>query len=716
MLKKIGSKAAFIAGNLFSKKHLTKTLLVFSLIVYFVFGFIHLTKFISADEHFWLPNSGTERIQDYWNAIAEGKWKNTRINDKPGITLAYTSGLALLFEDDLESQIVYDEKKGSVKIFDPEKTESINFSFRLPILLISGFFSLFFFWIIRKLTGNEWTALFSATLILLSPILLGMSQIVNPDSLFWIFSVSSMLSFFGFLMLRERKLVVLSSLFLGFSLASKYVSVILFPFFFFATLAYYFFEYGKISKNVEDFRKLVLRNALALVGIIAGGLLLFSLMMPAVFVKPKYLYEGTIGYPGMDKLFLVEMVLNLLLIADAFFWKSKGLRFMIEKLSFLRKPFSKTLYVFLAGVFIFVVVNWMLKHRLVDLDNIAFDFKRKNILGNYPYAERFIMEFVPLIFSLSPFVIFSLIFLWIKSSFAEVKDSFLVFMISTFFMIFYVAVVEQGLQVTMRYSIMLYPLASILASISLVEFFSGEWLREKSGKIILGIFSFFSVLILGIYSQLMVSQNFLDFMQRQKLEEILDWYVFSVPVIIGGAAIGGFVLYSILKKGFFNRIGNVWLYSGIMTLSVISILSIMPFYFNYTNSFLPKKYIVTAAWGYGGYEAAQYLNSLSNAKELVVWSDSYGVCEFFVGKCIRDLRVDVLKYRIDYFFISARGQLSTSRFPSPMEKDPVWTLTIDDRAKNYLRIFKGQPDLAIEQYWEKEAIKKQQESQNSDSK
>ena len=55
------------------------------------------------------------------------------------------------------------------------------------------------FRIIKKITGNEWIALFSATGILLSPILLGMSQIVNPDSLFWIFASSSFFSFSAYL-------------------------------------------------------------------------------------------------------------------------------------------------------------------------------------------------------------------------------------------------------------------------------------------------------------------------------------------------------------------------------------------------------------------------------------------------------------------------------------------------------------------------------------
>ncbi len=224
-------KIALFSRNIAkNEKLLVRFLLSISIVIYFVFGFYHLANFISADEHFWLPNSGSERIQDYWKAISEKKWENTRINDKPGITLAYTSGIAMLFEKNPKEQLI--SNGGTVKLFNSEITKRINFLYRLPILLISGFFSLFFFWIIRKITDSNWAALFSATGILLSPVLLGMSQIVNPDSLFWIFASASMFSFFAFLQHGQKKLAVLSSIFLGFGLASKYVSVILCSFLF----------------------------------------------------------------------------------------------------------------------------------------------------------------------------------------------------------------------------------------------------------------------------------------------------------------------------------------------------------------------------------------------------------------------------------------------------------------------------------------------------
>ena len=64
--------------------------------------------------------------------------------------------------------------------------------------------------------------------------------------------------------------------------------------------------------------------------------------------------------------------------------------------------------------------------------------------------------------------------------------------------------------------------------------------------------------------------------------------------------------------------------------SVKEIKGIYPFYFNYTNELLPKNDIITTAWGYGGYEAAKFINNLSDdPKSTIVWTDYGGVCSFF---------------------------------------------------------------------------------------
>lgn len=662
-----------------------KFFLSIALAIYFIFGFYHLSDFISADEHFWLPNSGTERIKDYWTAVEKGKWKDTRINDKPGITLAYTSGIAMLI-DDGKGQIT--ENGNTIKRFDPERTKRINFLYRLPILLVSGFFSLFFFWIIKKITGDEWIALFSASGILLSPILLGISQIVNPDSLFWIFGAAALFSFYAFLQFSERKLAILASVFFGLGLATKYVSIIFIPFFFFAIIAYYFLEFGKWEGKNSDFRSRVIRNGLAYLGIIFGGFLIFALMMPASFVEPKVFYLGTIGFPGMEKVFWATMGLNFLVLFDAWIFQSRVLWKLLQKSQSLQKIVPKIFYLVLTGTVIFVLVNWLTRNSLIDLSGISFDMKRKDAFSEFPLYTRYIMEFVPLVFALTPVALFSLAFIWIKSFFHETRQKTFVFFLSTFFLVFYFAVIEQGLLVTVRYSIILFPLVMVLGAIALSEFFSknGETENTSSKK----AFLVFLVTLVILFISSLVQQNFFaDDLKSAYVNRVYrSWY--SIPLflmIIGGISVSA-NKYLPWKK--ITQIPKVWIFGFLVIFNVISILLITPFYFSYTNDLLPKNYIISGAWGYGGYEAAEYLNSQPNAENLTVWTDVYGVCEFFAGKCIHKAKVDVAKYPIDYYFRSLQATIPLN-FPHPMEDRSIWSRQIDGRSKSFLKINKALP-------------------------
>jgi hypothetical protein len=139
----------------------------------------------------------------------------------------------------------------------------------------------------------------------------------------------------------------------------------------------------------------------------------------------------------------------------------------------------------------------------------------------------------------------------------------------------------------------------------------------------------------------------------------------------------------------------------ILGASLLSLYSIKPFYFNYSNLLLPKQALISDSWGYGGYEAAEYLNSLPNASALTVWSDYYGVCEFFVGKCLTAYTFNGNEIQPDYYVLTRRGKIRyMSRYDRWEQKsgltayryydrtDPAWSLAIDDRPGNYVKVFK----------------------------
>lgn len=146
---------------------------------------------------------------------------------------------------------------------------------------------------------------------------------------------------------------------------------------------------------------------------------------------------------------------------------------------------------------------------------------------------------------------------------------------------------------------------------------------------------------------------------------------------------------------------ELWLTVILFGVSVVSVWSSKPFYFNYTNFLLPKSHIITDAWGYGGYEAAQYLNTQPDAQNITIWADYYGVCEFFVGKCVTAYNFDKEAIRPDYYVLTRRGRIRYwSRYPTWEERsglvaykyydreDPVWSREIGRNQANTVKIFR----------------------------
>jgi len=137
-----------------------------------------------------------------------------------------------------------------------------------------------------------------------------------------------------------------------------------------------------------------------------------------------------------------------------------------------------------------------------------------------------------------------------------------------------------------------------------------------------------------------------------------------------------------------------------------SLWKIKPHYFNYENFLLPKEYVVTDSWGYGIYEAAQYLNSQPNAKNLVAWSDRDGLCQFFIGRCITARKINLDYTQLDYFVFTRRGMIhkpfsvvgkniptgltrkNYTSTNSQLFKNPAWQLSIGGRTKNFIKIIK----------------------------
>ena len=174
-------------------------LFVIPIVIYFWFGFQHLNQFETADEHLWISDIYTGRIQQYWTAIDQKDWSKTRINDKPGVSLALISGIGMRIYGEGEVREKVIKKENLWTIYSPSKAMETYRLYRLPIVICNGIMGIFFLLALWRLTKKHWLALTGAALIMMSPILIGISQIINPDAFLWVFSFAAMLSFALFL-------------------------------------------------------------------------------------------------------------------------------------------------------------------------------------------------------------------------------------------------------------------------------------------------------------------------------------------------------------------------------------------------------------------------------------------------------------------------------------------------------------------------------------
>ncbi|MDP3957382.1 MAG: glycosyltransferase family 39 protein [bacterium] len=618
----------------FLKRHFLHISLAFVFSVYFFFGLQHIGKFITADEHYWIY----ERIPQYWDAWAESKWKRTLINDKPGITLALISGSGLLAVPAPEALCSRTEER--IITCDTKKIESMLFAFRFPLLFINGLLILYLFWIIKKITNRQ-IALWSTCFIALSPILLGIAQIVNPDTLLWSFGAAALFSYFAAQKYEEKKYILLSGLFLGLALLSKYTASILIPFF--LMIPIFFVLFSMPADNQTRSLRKIRRRLIVFALTVLIAIIVVILFLPAIWMKPLILQNLLSG--GSEEPFIFfSLAFFALFSLDHLVLKSRVLllfRTVIQK--------ARTLGFFSyllpwSMLFLFVILlmgraifpDWNLFATVpFDVKDLTSTYNGHLIAPNF--LESLLLQANPLIFSLPPIV---LLFFFIalfcipllkKTAGARSFEALMTFL---FILVFIVLLIFLDVLATPRYIILLYPFAAFLAACGVWE--SKQYLKNKlSSKISL------------------------------------------------------------------FRSRNTVIFVVIAAFSLISLVASQPFFFNYANGFLPKKSLISDAWGYGGYEAAQYLNGLPGAENLLVWSDYEGVCEFFVGKCMIKQYKYSSRQKIDYAVITRRGDIlynpnhsrwlkegNLSMKQAYDDPDPDWLLEIDGRPENFIKVVK----------------------------
>lgn len=612
-----------------------------TLISFFSFGFYHLGKFETTDEHLWKY----DRIPQYWQALKEKDWSRTYINDKPGVTVALISGIGLLSEPDPQSnQKISLKNPAESNLFEKYnhlQSETTNLNFRLPILIFATLSLLAFFYFSYLAFSSYPVSLLVTVLIATNSILLGISQIINPDSFFWIFGGLSFLSYLSFLKIQKKWLLVASGVLVGFSLLSKYTAFILFVLFFISAFGKIIFQEKNLALkfNWKDFLKNIYE--LAIIFLISN--LTFAIFLPAVFLNPDYLFKGISQFLSLK--IILSGLLLIILFGALISWKKELLGQIAAKISQKKSILlfiSLLLFSFLILISILNVLIGQKISPVNELRDLAYlnepkEFNFKPLLDRKTSSiseniKLFLMEAYPFIFSVSPLLIIALFFLtaqaWRKKISPE--NYLILFSIELFILIYFFSTLLAHIVTNARYSIILYPLFSILGAISLVEFM--KFMKLKSDKNIIALSAI--LLLFGIF--------------------------------------------------------QFW--------------QIKPFYFSYTNFILPQKYTIHDSWGHGAYEAAQYLNSLPNSENLIIYSNTETVCRFFKGKCLKSRKIDLNSVQPDYFVITKRGALKEKNHfeftpQSKYSKDSeyyfenldtnyVWQILIDNRPDNFIKVVK----------------------------
>lgn len=600
-----------------------KPLFALVIALYTLFGSLHLTQFVTADEHYWLY----ERVPKYWNAWSDWELRKTFINDKPGVSLALVTGPALLVLPDTSDHCVEQDNR----LYDcrVEDTPRLLLAFRLPILITNGFILVYLFFLLARLFG-PWVALFASIFTALSPILVGMTQIVNPDALLWSTSAAALFSYLAVLKSGQRRDIITTILFTTLALLSKYTALILFPAFALAALIRFLGAPTDVS--TEELSRSLKTDILRLISIVAASAFFVLLFVPAFLLDRKYSAEYLATVPDKEVLLFIFAPLVLIFLSDTFFFRSRLLLFcrsVIQRIiPFLRSIALFGLLLILAVIATrYLLPSWSIyaiPFDIKDLTDARYHSRVPNVF------EAFFLEWNAILFSLPPILLASLALLalfGLRKRFPT--DAPVVILLALFAFGFTLILIHSNILATARYAIMLFPILAVLGAFGLAEV--ARFGRDR-GK---------------------------------------EWQP-SIAVFA-------------------------------ISVSLLSLVAIHPFYANYANTLLPKKTLVADAWGYGGYEAAAYLNTLPNAASLTVWSDYYGVCEFFVGKCLTAYTFNGNEIQPDYYVLTRRGEarymsrfdrwerlsgLTAHRYYRQTAIPPIWSLEIDDRPGNYVKVFR----------------------------
>lgn len=431
---------------------------IIAFVVLFFYGFLgirNIEKFAAVDEALWT----FDRIPNFWKDLGEHDWKNARVSDKPGLPVAVVSGSGLFFE---KNPRLFKDMDANKPGWTANNFENLNKAFRIPLFALTILMLPLFYFATKKLLGKN-TAIIFFILLASSPLILGNSRIINPDSILWIFAPLSIIYFLTFLEKERPSQIYLSGLFLGLALLTKYTANILFPFF--LALIPFFYIFNDYSISFKDYLKKSFRAYAALVIL---SFTAFFVLYPAVWEKPDRIFLGTFLSQAFVSIWPLFAGMVILILFDLAVFQA---RFFSAIIDFLKR-FRRVLSIFIIGSFlvsiIFVALNTYLGMKFLNFEKILASPKSSHMVAGY--SGIFFADFYPLVFGISALAIVAIFTFAIKLLFNENASSIkhrVTLTLIMFILIFYLGSTITHVALIIRYQIVVFPVIFLVSAIAL---------------------------------------------------------------------------------------------------------------------------------------------------------------------------------------------------------------------------------------------------------
>jgi 4-amino-4-deoxy-L-arabinose transferase-like glycosyltransferase len=446
----------------------TVVLLLFFAGLFIFFGTRSLGNAAYVDERLW-TYSTEKRIEKYWNNIAERDWAHTRPSDKPGVTLALLSGPSLLF-------VTPSDFAGDTIVHKGDFAHML-FVMRLPLVLFAACMLLLFYHLTATLLAPR-TGLLATGFIALSPLLIGMSRIINPDALSWLFMPLTLLAYLCFHNTQRFRYLMLTGILLGMGLLTKYIANLLILFFIAMLFSSMFFGTQKQRERIRD---TVRAHTATLTLIVLIALMTFTLLFPGVWVRADRLLIGTIWSQPFVPIWQGFVALLLFLFWDYYWNRSRALTTLVahvQRIGVYIRPAVPLALLCGACAVLFLVLSGSV---LVDFETILSSPKTTVALSVLGVLHVYLAGLYAAVFGVHPFVLcgFLIALYALLRSKLSPRIQHTLWHLLFFILLYYIGSIISAVVPTVRYQIIIYPLIFIIAACGWLWFIDTFFARAR---------------------------------------------------------------------------------------------------------------------------------------------------------------------------------------------------------------------------------------------